>query len=94
MGGGAWFGGGCDLTPAYLNEADARAFHTFWRQLCAPPSTWPLGQHSCRVHSTAGRPLRSQQTRLQAGLDVGDREQAKCVPAVVLGTRWPDGKAK
>lgn len=30
-----WFGGGCDLTPAYLHECDAHAFHAFWRQFCA-----------------------------------------------------------
>lgn len=32
--GDAWFGGGCDLTPAYLYDEDARSFHQFWRQLC------------------------------------------------------------
>ncbi|KAK9797092.1 hypothetical protein WJX73_009221 [Symbiochloris irregularis] len=32
--GDAWFGGGCDLTPAYLYDDDSRAFHSFWRQLC------------------------------------------------------------
>eukprot|EP00192_Tetraselmis_astigmatica_P013206 CAMPEP_0117658452 /NCGR_PEP_ID=MMETSP0804-20121206/5871_1 /TAXON_ID=1074897 /ORGANISM="Tetraselmis astigmatica, Strain CCMP880" /LENGTH=325 /DNA_ID=CAMNT_0005464973 /DNA_START=84 /DNA_END=1058 /DNA_ORIENTATION=- len=29
-----WFGGGCDLTPVYLFEDDAREFHTFWKALC------------------------------------------------------------
>ncbi len=33
-GGQAWFGGGCDLTPAYLFDDDATDFHTFWRDLC------------------------------------------------------------
>jgi len=29
-----WFGGGCDLTPVYLNEADTVAFHRYWKSLC------------------------------------------------------------
>ncbi len=33
--GQAWFGGGADLTPAYLCEQDAREFHAFWHQLCS-----------------------------------------------------------
>lgn len=33
--GQAWFGGGADLTPAYLCEADARGFHAFWHALCS-----------------------------------------------------------
>ncbi|CAL8469400.1 g8941 [Coccomyxa elongata] len=30
----AWYGGGCDLTPAYLFEDDGVEFHTFWSDLC------------------------------------------------------------
>lgn len=26
-----WFGGGCDLTPFYLDEEDVTAFHKFWK---------------------------------------------------------------
>lgn len=29
-----WFGGGADLTPAYLHEEDAAAFHAHWRAVC------------------------------------------------------------
>ena len=29
-----WFGGGADLTPAYLFEEDARHFHTTLREVC------------------------------------------------------------
>jgi hypothetical protein len=29
-----WYGGGCDLTPAYLFEEDAREFHAHWKQVC------------------------------------------------------------
>ncbi|DBA80120.1 TPA: hypothetical protein ACH3X2_007602 [Trebouxia sp. C0005] len=32
--GQAWYGGGCDLTPAYLFEEDARHFHSFWKATC------------------------------------------------------------
>ncbi|GBF93673.1 coproporphyrinogen III oxidase [Raphidocelis subcapitata] len=32
--GSAWFGGGCDLTPSYLFEEDARDFHAHWRRVC------------------------------------------------------------
>lgn len=41
--GQSWFGGGCDLTPFYLNEQDAREFHAFWRDRCAPygPNVYP-----------------------------------------------------
>jgi coproporphyrinogen III oxidase len=30
----AWFGGGADLTPAYLDEEDARHFHRVLRDVC------------------------------------------------------------
>ena len=30
----AWFGGGADLTPAYLEEEDARHFHRVLRDVC------------------------------------------------------------
>lgn len=29
-----WFGGGCDLTPAYLIDEDARHFHGTYKQAC------------------------------------------------------------
>mmetsp|Transcript_35985 Transcript_35985/g.113838 ORF Transcript_35985/g.113838 Transcript_35985/m.113838 type:complete len:176 (-) Transcript_35985:1390-1917(-) len=29
VGGSVWYGGGCDLTPAYLEEEDAREFHGY-----------------------------------------------------------------
>jgi coproporphyrinogen III oxidase len=29
-----WYGGGCDLTPAYLNIDDAGEFHTYWKKIC------------------------------------------------------------
>ncbi|MBA2664056.1 MAG: oxygen-dependent coproporphyrinogen oxidase [Bradymonadaceae bacterium] len=29
-----WFGGGCDLTPSYLFEDDARHFHQSYRTVC------------------------------------------------------------
>lgn len=32
--GQAWYGGGCDLTPTYLFEEDARQFHSFWKAKC------------------------------------------------------------
>ncbi|GLI64122.1 hypothetical protein VaNZ11_007297 [Volvox africanus] len=30
----AWYGGGCDLTPTYLDVADTEAFHRFWKTIC------------------------------------------------------------
>eukprot|EP00967_Tisochrysis_lutea_P068679 scaffold90069_cov17-Tisochrysis_lutea.AAC.2 len=30
----SWFGGGCDLTPFYIDEADASNFHSFWKAVC------------------------------------------------------------
>lgn len=29
-----WYGGGADLTPAYLFEDDAAEFHAFWKRVC------------------------------------------------------------
>ena len=29
-----WFGGGCDLTPYYLNELDCRSFHRHYQSIC------------------------------------------------------------
>ena len=34
MGDHAWWGGGCDLTPAYLFEEDVAAFHAHWKRVC------------------------------------------------------------
>ena len=34
MEGEAWYGGGCDLTPAHLFEEDACQFHSFWKAKC------------------------------------------------------------
>jgi coproporphyrinogen III oxidase len=38
-----WFGGGIDLTPHYVDEADARYFHTTLKEVCAchHPSYYP-----------------------------------------------------
>ena len=44
--GQAWFGGGADLTPAYLCEADAKDFHTFWHELCSRHKVCQSGSHS------------------------------------------------
>lgn len=41
--GAAWLGGGCDLTPYYLYEDDARAFHRGLREVCAPH---PIADHA------------------------------------------------
>jgi coproporphyrinogen III oxidase len=32
--GDSWFGGGCDLTPSYLFEEDARHFHAILKSVC------------------------------------------------------------
>merc|ERR1712110_875437 len=37
----AWFGGGADLTPYYLNEEDIKGFHQFYRDLA---NSHDLGQ--------------------------------------------------
>ena len=38
-----WFGGGADLTPYYLFDEDARAFHSAWRNIC--------DAHECADHA-------------------------------------------
>lgn len=32
--GQSWYGGGCDLTPAYLFDEDASEFHGYWKGVC------------------------------------------------------------
>jgi len=39
-----WFGGGCDLTPSYLYEEDARHFHTTLQNAC--------NQHGSELYPT------------------------------------------
>ncbi len=44
-----WFGGGCDLTPAYLFEEDARHFHGTLKQACDrhDPAYFPRFKRWC-----------------------------------------------
>ncbi len=48
----AWFGGGADLTPYYLSEADARHFHLVHRQACdhIDPSLYPKFKPDCDAY--------------------------------------------
>lgn len=41
--GQSWFGGGCDLTPNYLDEQGGREFHAYWRDVCGKysPALYP-----------------------------------------------------
>lgn len=45
----AWFGGGADLTPYYLNEPDIRHFHGTIRQVCDqhPVADYSGWKHAC-----------------------------------------------
>eukprot|EP00899_Mesostigma_viride_P006688 jgi/Mesvir1/1601/Mv14566-RA.1 len=45
----ATFGGGADLTPYYLFEEDAVAFHSFWKGVCDKhdPSIYPAAKETC-----------------------------------------------
>lgn len=44
-----WFGGGCDLTPSYLYEQDARTFHGTLKAACDPfgESVYPAFKKWC-----------------------------------------------
>jgi coproporphyrinogen III oxidase len=44
-----WFGGGCDLTPSYLYEEDARTFHGTLKAACDPfgESVYPAFKQWC-----------------------------------------------
>jgi len=46
---GAWFGGGADLTPYYLDEQDARSFHTCFKETCDrhDPDYYPSFKKAC-----------------------------------------------
>lgn len=45
----AWFGGGTDLTPYYLNEEDAKHFHKINKKVCDKydPSYYPKFKKEC-----------------------------------------------
>lgn len=45
----AWFGGGADLTPYYLDERDARQFHAAFRRACDAhgPELYPRFKRQC-----------------------------------------------
>ncbi|MDP3983913.1 MAG: oxygen-dependent coproporphyrinogen oxidase [Acidimicrobiia bacterium] len=47
--GSRWFGGGCDLTPYYLYEEDARHFHTVLKEVCDrhPVADYPGWKQAC-----------------------------------------------
>ncbi len=47
--GDAWFGGGCDLTPAYLEREDAVHFHGTLKKVCDAydPAWYPLFKQAC-----------------------------------------------
>ncbi len=49
-----WFGGGADLTPAYLFEKDARHFHRVHREACDrhDPSVYPAFKRWCDEYFT------------------------------------------
>ena len=32
--GRSWFGGGCDLTPFYVDDDDVAGFHAHWKRVC------------------------------------------------------------
>lgn len=34
VGESVWYGGGCDITPVYLYDEDAKQFHAYWKNLC------------------------------------------------------------
>jgi coproporphyrinogen III oxidase len=48
----AWFGGGADLTPHYLEEEDARHFHRTWKALCDrhDPAWYPRFKAACDAY--------------------------------------------
>ena len=48
-GAGQWFGGGADLTPAYIFPDDVAEFHAFWHALCGKydPALYPKFKKWC-----------------------------------------------
>ena len=46
---GAWFGGGADLTPYYLDEQDAQSFHARFKKACDrhDPDSYPRFTKQC-----------------------------------------------
>jgi coproporphyrinogen III oxidase len=52
VGGEVWYGGGADLTPAYLYEDDAASFHSYWRHACDrhSPALYPELKAACDAY--------------------------------------------
>lgn len=52
VGDAVWFGGGADLTPVYLYEEDAAAFHSHWKAVCAAhsPLLYPELKAACDAY--------------------------------------------
>jgi coproporphyrinogen III oxidase len=53
-----WFGGGTDITPAYIDEEDMKHFHGTYKEVTSssslpPPHPLPQWQTSCQTGSTA-----------------------------------------
>jgi coproporphyrinogen III oxidase len=49
---GSWYGGGADLTPYYLFDEDAAAFHAHYRNVCAAhDATAPSANRSGALHA-------------------------------------------
>jgi len=44
-----WYGGGCDLTPFYVQEQDYAEFHAFWKGLCDRHDAQVKGRRSARA---------------------------------------------
>ena len=53
--GQAWFGGGADLTPAYLCEEDAKEFHEYWHELCGRHKVCKSSSHNEQIIQTRRR---------------------------------------
>ncbi|KAJ1866922.1 Coproporphyrinogen-III oxidase [Coemansia sp. RSA 989] len=69
----AWFGGGADLTPAYLFEDDVKYFHQTLKQACDPhdPQYYPRFKQWCDQYFTN---IHRNETRGVGGIFFDDLE--------------------
>ncbi len=96
--GQAWYGGGCDLTPAYLFEDDARQFHKFWKATCDKHHTDLYSKYKAWCDDYFYIPAR-QEHRGIGGIFFDDLEatdapfdvsQVCCSPLILIVGRFPN----
>ncbi|MEW5310673.1 MAG: hypothetical protein WDW38_002448 [Sanguina aurantia] len=81
----SWFGGGCDLTPFYVDSQDFGSFHSFWKAQCDTHSPEAYSEYKAVCDSYFYIPARKEH-RGVGGIffdDLSSEEAGFDVPAFV-----------